>query len=250
MAKADVRKKFHAKADAFFAHFVTPVTGANAGFTDPFAINAVAIAPIIDFGDHLYVPNQYRLFESLYESPFYWMIADKAYANTEAEHRGAFLEKTTAHILRSVFGAENVYQNVSIKQNRRDIAGEIDVLVAYGEFVIVVQAKSKRVTLKARAGDAEALKTDFEGAIHAPYRQALACIELLKSGAKCLTKDGKELTFHSLPRYFPMVVLSDPFPASTVLSGAMLERAATLRLLSGTLACSTALHACFPHQLT
>jgi hypothetical protein len=59
VSKDDVRKKFGQKANAFFAKFATPVTGANAGFTDPFAINAASIAPIIDLGEHLYVPNQY-----------------------------------------------------------------------------------------------------------------------------------------------------------------------------------------------
>jgi hypothetical protein len=225
IAKTDVRRKFGAKADAFFAKFVTPVTGANRGFTDPFAINEVAIAPIIDLGEHLYVPSQYRLFEAIYESPFYWMMSDKAYADTTAKHRGVFVEQTAAHILRSVFGAENVYENVILESSSRETAGEIDVLVIYGEFAIVVQAKSKRVTLKARAGDTEKLKADFDGAIQAPYRQALSCIDLIKSGTKCLTQDGKELSPHSLPRFFPMVVLSDPFPASTFLSGTMLKRA-------------------------
>lgn len=224
ISKADIRKKFGQKANAFFANFATPITGTNTGFADPFAINAVSIAPIIDLGDYLYVPNQYRLFETIYESPFYWMMADKAYTNTEAEHRGAFLERTAAHIFRSVFGPENVYENVNIRQNAKEIAGEVDVLVVYGEFVLVVQAKSKRVTLKARAGDTEALKMDFEGAIQAPYRQALKCAELIRAGADCITKDGKVLTFLSLPRLFPVVILSDPFPASTLLSRTMLER--------------------------
>jgi hypothetical protein len=52
-----VRKKCGQKANAFFSKFATPVTGANASFVDPFAINAVAIAPIIDLGEHIYVPN-------------------------------------------------------------------------------------------------------------------------------------------------------------------------------------------------
>lgn len=224
VAKADVRQKFGAKVDAFFAKFVTPAVGANAEFTDPFAINAAATAPIIDLGEFLYIPNQYRLFQTIYESPFYWMIADKAYVDTEAEHRGAFLEKTAVHILRSVFGAENVYENVKLKQKTHDVAGEIDALVVYGEFVIVVQAKSKRVTMKARAGDMSALKNDFEGAIQAPYRQALDCIDLIKSGARCVTQGGQDLTFHALPRFFPLVVLSDPFPGSTFLSHAMINR--------------------------
>jgi hypothetical protein len=224
ISKADVRKKFGQKADAFFSKFATPVIGANFGFTDPFAINTVLIAPLIDLGEYLYVPNQYRLFETIYESPFYWMMADKVYADAAAEHRGAFLEQTAAHIFRSVFGPENVYENVMIRESAKDIAGEVDVLVIYGEFVLVVQAKSKRVTLKARAGDTEALKSDFEGAIQAPYRQALECVELIRAGANCFTKDDNVLTFNSLPRIFPVVVLSDPFPASTLLSRMLLER--------------------------
>jgi hypothetical protein len=224
ISKADVRKKFGQRANAFFSKFATPVTGANAGFVDPFAINAVAISPIIDLGEHLYVPNQYRLYEAIYESPFYWMMGDKSYSDTAADHRGAFLEKTATHIFCSVFGAKNVYENVTIRDGSKDIAGEVDVLALYGEFVLVVQAKSKRVTLKARAGDTEALKADFEGAIQSPYRQALECAELIQKGTECHTRDGKLLTFPSLPRLFPVVVLSDPFPASTFLSGTMLER--------------------------
>ena len=187
-------------------------------------INAVAIAPIIDLGDHLYVPNQLRVFETIYESPFYWMIRDDSYRDKVAEHRGAFLEKTAAHIFRSVFGANNVYENVAIRDNSKNDAGEIDVLIVYGEFVLVVQGKSKRVSLKARAGDMEALQNDFEGAIQAPYQQALRCAELISKGAECLTKDGEVLTFPKLPRLFPVVVLSDPFPASTFLSRNMLDR--------------------------
>jgi hypothetical protein len=223
ISKADVRKAFGQKANAFFAKFGTPVSGANAGFADPFAINVVAIAPLIDLGDYLYVPNQYRLLETIYESPFYWMMGDKSYCDTAAEHRGAFLEKATARIFRSVFGAEHTYENVTIR-NGKGIAGEVDVLIAYGEFILIVQAKSKRVTLKARAGDTEALKADFEGAIQSPYRQALECAELIRNAADCITKGGKSLSLPSLPRLFPVVVLSDPFPASTFLSHAMLER--------------------------
>jgi hypothetical protein len=223
ISKADVRKKFGQRADAFFTKFTTQPTATNADFVDPFSINAVAIAPLIDLGGYLYVPNQLRLFETIYESPFYWMIDDDSYRDKVAKHRGEFLEKTAARILRSVFGANNVYENVAIRENSKSDAGEIDVLVVYGEFVLVVQAKSKRVSLKARAGDMEALQNDFEGAIQAPYRQALKCAELISRGAECVTKDGKVLTFPTLPRLFPVVVLSDPFPASTFLSRNMLD---------------------------
>lgn len=224
ISKADVRKKFGQKADAFFAKFATPASGANAGFTDAFAVNTITIAPMIDLGEYLYVPNQYRLLETIYESPFYWMMNDELYRDTAAKHRGEFLERTAARIFRSVFGAKNVYEHVTIRDGSKHIAGEIDVLVVYGDFVLVVQAKSKRVTLKARAGDTGALKADFEGAIQAPYGQSLKCAELIRKGADCMAEDGTVLTFPSIPRLFPVVILSDPFPASTFLSATMLER--------------------------
>lgn len=222
--KADLRKRFGSKVDAYIGKFATPITGANEGFTDPFAVNAVAISPLIDMGQHLYVANQFRLVESLYESPFYWMGLDKAYLNTLAAHRGAFLEQTTAQILRSVFGADHVFENVILYHGSKDRAGEIDVLVVYGEFVLIVQAKSKRVTMKARAGDLDALNADFKGAIQDPYEQALSCGNLIQSGARCISPDGKDVDLPHLPRTFPVVILSDPFPSSTLLSHSLLKR--------------------------
>ena len=224
ISKEDVRSKFGAKADAYFSMFVSPNANANKRFKSPFDINKVAIKPVINLGDYLYVPVQYRLCESIYESPFYWMMDDSEYADTHAKHRGEFLEKITVDILRSVFGAQHMHENVMITQNGRDYVGEIDVLVEYGEFVIVAQAKSKRITLEARSGNAKALEADFEGAIQKPYAQALDCINLIKGGASCIDKNGNELEIPNLSRFYPLVVLSDHFPASTSLSRAMLER--------------------------
>ena len=121
--KEELKRKFGDKAEAFFEKFVTPITLANEGFTDPFAINAVALAPIIDLGDHLYVPIQYRLCESIYESPFFWMMADKEYADTHAQHRGIFLERKAVDILCSVFRDQHVYENVVVTRNGRGRAG-------------------------------------------------------------------------------------------------------------------------------
>lgn len=225
IAKSELTRKFgERKAKAFIRKFATPATNANIAFTLPFVVNQVSLAPMIDIGEFLYAPNAYRLFESVYESPTYWMMADPAYVDTAAKHRGDFLERTTADLFRSVFGSARVYENVTIQPSKKKIAGEADALVVYGEFVIVVQAKSKRVTLKARAGDKEALARDFEAAIADPYRQAYEFADLIQAGADCKTKDGRILTFAPTVRIFPAVVLSDPFPAATFLSNMMLVR--------------------------
>lgn len=225
VAKSDLRKRFGRKADEFIARFATPGFDANQEFSGPFTVNSVALAPLIDIGEFLYVANEYRLLESIYESPFYWMMADTSYRDTVADHRGRFLEETSAHILTKVFGRENVFVNATIPQGKKKTAGEIDVLVIYGEFVIVLQAKSKRVTLRARAGDEEALRADFQGAIQAPFDQALSCCALIENGAEVLDVNGKPIKLPSTPRLFPLVVLSDPFPAATSLSHTLLKRA-------------------------
>lgn len=221
---SDLRRKFKGKADAFDRLFAIDVTATNLGFTDPFAINETMICPIIRIGDFLYVPNQYRLFETLYESPFYWMLRDENYMEIAKTNRGTFLEATAAHILRSVFGPENVHENVTLYDGVKDKAGEIDILVIYGEFVLVVQAKSKRITMQARAGDKAALRRDFRDAIQSPYRQALTCARLIRSGATCVRPDGTKIEVRRVNRLFPMVVLSDHFPAVTMLARSLLER--------------------------
>ena len=97
IAKADLTKKFgDNKTGAFVSKFATPITDANETFTSPFVVNQVYLAPLIDLGEHLYAPNSYRLIESIYESPFYWMMLDDSYRDTAATHRGAFLERTAA----------------------------------------------------------------------------------------------------------------------------------------------------------
>jgi hypothetical protein len=223
ISKASLKKRFGNKIDAFLAKFSTSAVNANLDFIDPFTVNLVSIAPLIDIGEFIFVPSQHRLFQSVYESPFYWMIGDKGYRQTASTHRGRFLEATAAHLLERVFGAEHVHQNVKLYQGK-NIAGEIDVLIAYGEFLIVGQAKSKRVSLKARAGDKEALEIDFKGAVQDPYEQILSCAELIAHGARCVTDDGRTIVFPKMPRLFPMVILSDHFPAAVQLSGMLLKR--------------------------
>ncbi|TOM27544.1 hypothetical protein CGH79_25320, partial [Vibrio parahaemolyticus] len=70
----------------------------------------------------------------------------------------------TAERLALVFGKENVLTNIDIFDGKGK-AGEIDVLVTFGRFAIVVQAKSKKLTIEARKGNSQQLEGDFKKAI-------------------------------------------------------------------------------------
>src|SRR5699024_6553376 len=147
----------------------------NGEFDSINAKNAVLETPILKVGQDYFIFDFFTLFEALYTRPFDWMIADNAYRNEAALHRGGFTESMLNRALSKVFGSENVYQNVEIigrddAGNDLDL-GEIDLLVLWEGRAIVVQAKSQRLTDKARLGDEKSFKRDFFRAVQKSYQQ-------------------------------------------------------------------------------
>jgi len=65
----------------------------------------------------------------------------------------------------------------------KDIAGEIDVLVLFGDRAIVLQAKAKKLTLEARKGNELALTRDFQLGVQDSYDQGLDCARFLLAGS-------------------------------------------------------------------
>src|SRR5262249_55527673 len=126
----------------------------NAGFTSLHAYNAASGTPLLrtKTGEYILL-QQYSLFEALYESPFFWMNSDKEYAQTALTNRGRFTEAFAFERLEKVFGTAHVYANVDIWKSKGEKQGEIDVLVLFGDRAVVLQAKSKRLTLEARKGN-------------------------------------------------------------------------------------------------
>ncbi|WP_230819494.1 nuclease-related domain-containing protein [Rheinheimera aquimaris] len=172
--------------------------------------------PIIKIGTDIYLSFQsYSLWESLYESPFFWFGADKKYNTTASNHRGIFTEEFAKERLALVFGEENVLSNIDLFDGKNKI-GEIDVLVTFGAYAIVVQAKSKKLTIEARKGNSSQLKRDFKLAIQDAYDQALICSEALLRG-KLTLKDSSGAALSPLhtdfKTIFPICLVSDHYPA-------------------------------------
>lgn len=171
--------------------------------------------PIAKIDENTFVSFQaYSLWEALYESPFFWFNADDTYKAVASNHRGVFTEEFTAERLALVFGKENVLTNIDIFDGK-DKAGEIDVLVTFGDFAIVVQAKSKKLTLEARKGNSKQLESDFKKAIQDAYNQAYLCSQLLqKDGYVYKNESGNEVNIRSkFKMIFPVCIVSDHYPA-------------------------------------
>lgn len=171
--------------------------------------------PIINLGNKNFISFQsYSIWESLYESPFFWFDIDKTYKIIASDNRGAFTEDFTADRLVSVFGQENVFKNINIYKGK-DIVGEIDVLVTFGKYALIIQAKSKKLTIEARKGNSKKIEDDFKKAVHKAYDQALECCEFLHDPSVVFKQQDIVLDIDTthLDSIFPICIISDYYPA-------------------------------------
>jgi hypothetical protein len=197
--------------------FTYPEEG-NPTFTSLNEFNAVNAFPMLKADEGKYVLFLYMsLTEALYETPFYWMTGDKSYSATAMNNRGLFTEEFSSARLERVFGPDKVFRNVDIWETsaRKRRLGEIDTLVLIGDRAIVVQAKSKKLTLAARKGNDLQLQGDFKAAVQDACDQAVSCSQHLVAGATFLAdSSGKEIPVPaSLKKIHPICVVSDHYPA-------------------------------------
>ena len=205
-------ERLRAVAEAFAA----PESERNSTFTSMHDFNSAYAYPLIRKGpDEFLLLQPYGIAEALYDTPFYWMCADQGYLQTALRHRGEFTETFASARLRRVFGAHRVFQNVEIFRLKGQAVAEIDVLVLFGNRAIVLQAKSKKLTLPARKGNDLQLQADFKAAVQDAVDQAMTCAELLGDPSVTLRcRDGQTVTLAQRPRtVFPMSVVADHYPA-------------------------------------
>lgn len=171
--------------------------------------------PIIKLSADTYLLfTTFTLYESIYESPFFWFLQDKEYKPTGEANRGLFTESYAAQRLNQVFGEANVHKNVEIYQNQKRL-GEVDVLVAFGDRLIIVQAKSKKLTIAARKGDGAKLHTDFKSAVQDAYDQGLSCGSLIQNPElEILSEDKSHIDLNRQPKaIYIFTIVAEHYPA-------------------------------------
>lgn len=198
------------------AAFSFPDGSLNEGFRSLNDFNVANAAPIICAANGEFVLLQhYSLVESFYESPIFWLSSDKDYAKFALSNRGLFTEVASRDFLERVFESNHVFTNVDIYKGKKTKVGEIDVLVVFGDRYIVLQAKSKRLTIEARKGNDLQIKDDFKKAVHDAYDQAIICSKALIDGdCRYVLSSGEELTLKHSPKIvYPLCIVSDHYPA-------------------------------------
>ncbi|GAB7536106.1 SEC-C metal-binding domain-containing protein [Burkholderia sp. 3C] len=199
---------------AFLATFT--LRGHNETFKSLGDFNAVAATPLLQTGHgSVLLFQHYGIYEAIYESPFYWMMADEDYMETASAHRGEFIERFAERRLAEVFGSQHVYRNVDLQRAKGATVGEIDVLVEFGDRLIVVQAKAKKLTLEARRGNDGQLRKDFAAAIQDSYNQGWLCANAIIGGdCQLLDSHDRKITLRHTPKeIYIFNLISEHYPA-------------------------------------
>lgn len=194
---------------------VTPATENKMLFA-PGEYNVINSNPIIVLGNGLYfIPILFNFAQSIYESPFYWMIKDEKYKERSLINRGQSTVGIARGLLSNIFGESNVFEQVVIEKQRGQVVTDIDLLAVAGNKAVVVQVKSKKLTSLARTGDEEQLRKDFVAAIQDAYDQGrISRGAILNEKVRLIKSDGNEVILDdSINDVYIICVTSDHYPA-------------------------------------
>ncbi|OCH05054.1 SEC-C metal-binding domain-containing protein [Aliivibrio fischeri] len=188
----------------------------NGSFASIDDFNIVNPKPISKFGNKYYLFQIYPLAQSMYESPIFWMREDKKYFREVAQdNRGAFTENFAYEKLKKIFGEKNVYTNIDIYENASKRIGEIDILAIFGGKCLIIQAKSKALTIEARKGNVDLVKDDFTKGFQKAYDQAVVCKDaLLQEGITLKNADGEIVELkEKITAVYPICLTSESYPS-------------------------------------
>ena len=159
----------------------------NTAFCSIADYNVIHSKPIVRINSRRYfLPLYDNLAESVYESPYYWMLEDASYSNQALANRGNATEEIAHDLLTPVFGNENVYRGVKVRHGKNELT-DIDVLAVSQNKAVIVQAKSKKLTITSRQGDGESLTNDFQRAVQNAYEQGLVARKALLQSIGAIT---------------------------------------------------------------
>jgi len=205
-----------ARAESVLSAFTAPAHETNPTFGSLHDFNIFNSTPLLRSpNDEFLLFLPYSLGEAMYDSPFYWMNSDTSYVSTAMAHRGRYTEEFCANRLAALFGERHVHKNVHIIGPKEKDLGEIDVLVIFGDRVIILQAKSKRLTLEARRGNDRVIKDDFQKSVQEAYDQGFTCAELLSDpSAKFVEQARAEIAIpRNAKEIYVICAVSDNYPA-------------------------------------
>lgn len=207
--------KEQTRYESFLRNFSFEInSGVNTNYTEPGTNNIITWKPIIKIDKNRSIlPIPYLLFQSIYESPYYWFLEDPKYFKKAGSHMGTSGEDMVYSLLHPIFGESRIFRNVIIKKGK-DIVTDIDVLCLLGNKALCIQVKTKKLTESAQIGNDVSYKKDFKGAISDAYQQGVLCRDsILSHDNKLYLDNGKTLDIMSIDDVYILCITTGFYPA-------------------------------------
>jgi len=146
-------------------------------FNAPWDYNTLYERPIIKFEEKYFLPL-FSIFPTVLFYSFHFdILEDKEYVDKYNEIRGKWLEEKTYQILRNVFPKNEIYLNPEYPSEEEFS----DVLILHDRNILIIQCKSKKLTLEAKIGSSiDKLKEDLKESVKISFNQALKAKNYLK----------------------------------------------------------------------
>lgn len=186
----------------------------NGTFRDIGDANEFKINPIWKEDSNLIVPLQFALAESIYDSPYYWMLKDETYRDKALNNRGNVAEELTFTHLGKVFSTDELFIGLEVELSKGKRLTDLDVCVIRESTMIIFQVKSKRLTQLTREGDIKTFQKDFQKAVGQAHHQANVAIpNILNNTCKVFDRERKLIDISGIKDIVTACVVLDPYPA-------------------------------------
>ncbi len=222
----EIKQEFGEKLiNAFLKRFATRFGEINKNYCDPADFNELNRTPLLMINSNkVLVPIPPLLWQVPVKTLHYDLIQDPKYRDRYAEIRGKMLENKAYKLFRKVFGAENIYLRCKYKFNGKEF--EQDIIIKFDTKLILVECKSKGLTLPSRKGNFQQIKKDFKEAIQKSYDQAKRVLDHVISSQsiifKCENYKKLVLSKNDFDDIFLVSIISELYgPLSTDLSNVL-----------------------------
>lgn len=195
--KKEIGEKFGKKTiSSFLNRFAARFGEINKNYTKPSQLNDLYKKPILIIAeDEIFIPVPQLLYQVPVVTLHYDLIQDPDYEAQYTEFRGRYLEKKASILLGSIFGPFSFFPNLHFTDHKGK-PGEIDILIKFDNKIIIIECKSKSLTLPAKQGNLDQIRNDFADAIQLAYDQNKRAIDYIYACEKAdfYQKNGTKIS--------------------------------------------------------
>ncbi|MFW9995182.1 MAG: hypothetical protein ACFFD4_24305, partial [Candidatus Odinarchaeota archaeon] len=170
------------KASRFLERFSASWGNINDEYSRPENFNEILSKPLILVDqEKIWIPIPTLLSQVAYASLHYDFTRNPSFESYKDDYNrisGELLEEQVAEVFRKIFPAARILTKYYIGSSSRSMM-EGDVLIEFEGQYIVIECKSKKLTMLAKNGDIDEIKDSFSKAIQAAYNQGQKRRDLL-----------------------------------------------------------------------